>query len=180
MSEDEVQNEDEDIIGEDDVFVPSALELELDEDQIKLAARVMNILDKKNEDGSFVYTNLEVRDFVCACIFELGIPVTAEIQVALYSFLDDVDIDDPEPTPEKLLLAVRAYFEANPLNPELSTAFEALGREELGRQDEGFKNDSAKRNAAFAAAGLAKAPPRAPKKDDKKPAQKPKLKKGLS
>jgi hypothetical protein len=178
MSEEEQAAEaDENMLAVDDVDAPSAMELDLDDDQIKVAARVMNILDEKNEDGSFVYTNLEVRDFVCACIFELGIPITAEIQVALYSFLDDVPVEE-DPTPEQLLTGVRAYFEENPLNEKLAEAFEKLGRDELQREGEGFKNDKAKQNAAFAAAGVSKES-RAPQAEEKK-GEKPKVKKGLT
>jgi len=151
---------------------------ELDDEQVKVAARVMNVLDKKNPDGSFTYNNMEVRDFVCACIFEIGVPITAEIEVALMSFLDDVEIEEENPTPEQLILAVRKYFDGSPLNPELAEAFEALGREELQRQGEGFQDDKAKKNAAAAAAGL-QAKTRAPQAEEKK-AEKPKVKKGLT
>jgi hypothetical protein len=171
--------QDTETILESDLTEQSADEIELDDEQVKVAARIMNILDKKNENDEFVYTNMEVRDFVCACVFELGIPMTAQLEAAMYSFMDDVDLEDEEnPTEEQLKDGIKKYFEANPLNPELGAEFSALSSEAMRKQGEGYKEgDAGVEAAAKAAAGVA-ADKRAPQPEPPK-GPKPTLKKGL-
>jgi hypothetical protein len=181
MSEDEGQQVDEDVIGEEDIEAVSADQIELNDDQVKLAARIMNVLDKKDDNGEFVYTNTEVRDFVCACIFELGIPITAQLEAAMYSFMDDIPLpDEDNPTPEQLQEGIKKYFTENPLNDDLGAEFAAIAAEATRGQGEGFKNDAAAQNAAKAAAGLS-SEKRAPQAESTSPKMpKPKVKKGLS
>lgn len=158
---------------------PSAATFELDNDQMRVAVRVQQIIDAKDDKGNYKYTNDEVRAFMCACIFELGIPMSRELNLVMNRFLLDLDIESKEPTAEEVLAAVRAYFEANPLNEELNKAFQELGRDEMFKSKEGFSNDGAKRNAALASAGLS-AQRRAPRMQQRKaPGGKPKLKRGL-
>jgi hypothetical protein len=134
---------------------PAAASVRLDAERMTLAARVQHILDAKDERGALVHSNREVRDFIIACIFELGLPLTRELELLMHRFLTtEIEIAAEEPTPEDLVAAVRRYFDKHPLSPRLSKAFEDLGRETLLHAKQGFQRDAAHRNAVVAVTGL--------------------------
>jgi hypothetical protein len=160
---------------------PSAAKMELDDEQLRVAAKINHILEATDENGQHLHSNDEVRDFMIACCFELGLPMTFELQMMMNSFLEELEIDVDEPTPEIVVNAIQAYFEANPLKPELSKAFQELGASELFKSKEGFKHDGGRVNRSLASAGYS-AQKRAPRASEAGPrkAGGPKLKRGLS
>jgi hypothetical protein len=135
-------------------MAPSAGKFELDGKNMRIAYDVTLILQATNEDGSPRYDNLEVRDFMMACMFELGLPMSYELQMVMNRFLEDIECDAKEPTADDVIASVRKYFEENPLNEELAKTFQKLGSKEMQKGREDFKNDGAHRNATLAAAGL--------------------------
>jgi hypothetical protein len=157
-----------------------AAKMDLDADNLRVAHRVSQILDAKDAKGELVFSNLEVRDFMMACTFELGLPLSWETQLVMNRFLEDLDIKSKQPTADDLVAAVQRYFDANPLNPTLSKVFQSLGSAEKQRGREGFKSDGARLNASLAATGLNMSR-RAPHADHGiKPGAGPRPKRGLS
>lgn len=154
---------------------------ELDDDQTRVARRVQAILEERGPDGEFKYSKGEVRDFMMACVFELGIPLSFELESVMHAWVARLGLDPNNPTPEQLVDAVRAYFDANPLHPELNRAFQQLAQDEVLKQREGFKSDGRVMNAALATAGL-KASVRAPRAAEMRTARRsaPRLKRGLA
>lgn len=128
------------------------------DDQARIASRVQSILNQKNSDGSFAYTNDEVRDFVAACVLELGLPLDASIEPTVLKFLAAVGL--PENADEATFLtAIQAYFEKNPLNPTLMAELNAFGRSELVQDSSKFGSNAAQVKAMHAAGAGARAMP---------------------
>lgn len=144
----------------------------------EVSERVKAILVQKDAAGEYVYTKLEVRDFIIACVFEMDLKVTPDLEGAVNSFFADLGLKDSkkEPDPEEVVDAVRAYFEKNPLNPTMMEEFTGWGRNTLLSQDEGYQK-TAEALAAVRATG-ADTSVRAPRAEEKKPDVK--LKRGLS
>lgn len=162
---------------------PSAAHFDLNESQLRVAGIIHGILSATDENGEPRYEPLEVRDFMVACMFELGLPMSRELHVVLGRFLEEeIAIDSPQPTPEELMTAVRAYFDANPLNPDLAKAFQQLGTEEMFRDREGFKGTSAGETAARTSAGFSsnRRAPMARGLSTGKPVLRGKVKRGLA
>lgn len=180
-----VENEEESLNAEeafDQWFDHESVEnTELSDDDVKVAARLQNIMEAKTPNGEYRYTNEEVRGFMCAMIFEVGIPMTAELEAVVYRFFEDVDLPQEDPTPEEMLTALRSHFDKHPLNPQLAAEVAQFGRDELQRSKEGFNsNDRVKQNAARISAGFQATPTRAPEDETTKPrAAPPKVKRGL-
>jgi hypothetical protein len=159
---------------------PSAAKMDLNDEQMRVAAKINHIMEARGADGDFRYNNDEVRDFMVACIFELGIPLSLELQVVMRDFIAELEIDVPEPTADDVINGVRAYFDANPLNAELAKKFQELGASELFKSREGFKSDGGHMNRTLASAGI-NTTRRAPRAAEMKPrAGKLKIKRGLS
>jgi hypothetical protein len=76
------------------------------------------VLVAKGPDGEYLYSKQQVRDFIVACVFELGLDVTPELQGSMVSFLSELSVPEDAPT-ETILEQVRLYFAANPLPTDL-------------------------------------------------------------
>jgi hypothetical protein len=154
---------------------------ELDDDQERIAQRVSSILEEKDADGEYKYSKDEVRDFMMACCFELGLPMSFELESVMHAWIARLGVDPRYPTPEMIIDAVRAHFDANPLHPDLNKAFKELAQDEVFKQREGFKHDGRAVNAALASAGL-QARVRAPRATELPRAKRaaPRLKRGLA
>lgn len=158
---------------------PSMSQRKRDEDNRRVALRLDEILEAKDARGKPKFSDLEVRDFLMACVFELGLPLTPELEPVMLRFLAELNIAAATPTVDDVLGGVRVYFKARPLNAELARAFQEFGASELWRGREGFQNDGARLNAALASAGLA-ATRRAPRMEEMAtPKAAPKLRRGL-
>lgn len=146
--------------------LPAARSVPLAQAELVFAARVQNIVDEKNEQGDYVHSNRDVRDFMIACIFELGLPLTRELDLLLHRFLDEeLEVVTDNPTGKDVVDGVRRYFAERPLNAQLARAFQQLGAEALQTAGEGFHQDGARKDALAAATGTRRsvgAAPRAP------------------
>lgn len=143
---------------------PAASSVALAADDAAFAARVQAVVDATDEQGEPLYDDLDVRDFIVACVFEVGLPLTRELEFLVQRFfLDEVEVDTTEPTQDDVLEGVRRYFQEFPLHPGLGKAIADLGREVVASRS-GFGHDAVSRNAMAAATGLAQAAraPRAP------------------
>jgi len=98
-------------------------------------AKMEQVLTQKGEDGAFVYTDTEVRDFMAVCVFQLGLPTDEHLEEMLLSLYNDMniegDFDDDE-----VAAAAERYFQAHPLRPELLAAFAAMGGDALASSTE--------------------------------------------
>lgn len=96
-----------------------------------VAKKIEAILTAKDPaTGDYRWSKKEVRDFIVACIFQLGLPVVPELQNACMQFIGDLELS-PDATDEQIVEHVVAYFEEHPLPPQLLAEFQALGQEAL-------------------------------------------------
>jgi|GEM_PF-1215136 len=109
------------------------------------ANRIEAVMMQKDENGEFVYTQAEVRDFIVACIFEMGLPMENGLDKVLLKFCEQFELPE-DITDEDLVAVIKEYFEQNPLNPGLLKEFEELGRGDLLARDEGYKDAASKVN----------------------------------
>lgn len=100
-------------------------------EQKKLAAKIESILTAKDpKSGDYLYSKTEVRDFIVACIFELGLPVPQELQNCCLQFIQALELS-ADASDEQIVEHVFAYFEEYPLHPQLVIEFNELGRQAL-------------------------------------------------
>jgi hypothetical protein len=83
-----------------------------------IGKKIEAVLVAKGPDGEYIYSKQEVRDFIVACVFELGLDVTPDLQGSMLSFLSELSVPEDAPT-ETILEQVRLYFAANPLPKDL-------------------------------------------------------------
>ena len=112
--------------------------MELSKEKQEQAARVQELIVQQDENGEYLYTDDEVRDFIVASIFGLNLPLDDTLERVLLKFCEQLEIPE-ETTEEEMVEYLRKYFEEHPLNPNLIKEFKELGRSELLRQKEGFK-----------------------------------------
>jgi hypothetical protein len=146
----------------------------------QVAARMKEILNQKGPDGAYLYSNIEVRDFICVAVFELGIPMEGRVKDALAHFFTELKVPAGS-TKDDVLEDIRSYFVAHPLNPRLLAEFAAFGRSKLLENKEGFKDAAVKARevAALHTAGVQEEL-RAPAAAKAPAATTPKPKRGLS
>lgn len=120
------------------------------EDQ-RVAEQITEILTRRDAKGELVFTDLEVRDFVVACVFEFQLDVPQELKAVVLEFCESLEVPETA-SDEELVAAVKGYFEANPLNDEMMKSFHAVGRDSLLTGEQGYK-DSAERVQAMRTTG---------------------------
>lgn len=149
-------------------------------DHQRMAARIEAILVAKDSEGEWVYTQTEVRDFIAACVFLLGVPVTPEIEGALTKFLGQFEVDEDAPDDEVMKLIVD-YFERVPLNPTMMKEFEEFGRGELRGDRDDFDEEEVTGRVADARRATGRSgEARAPQGEQPGGAATPTPKKGLT
>ncbi len=149
-------------------------------DHAQTANRVKEILNQKGPDGAYLYSDIEVRDFLTAAVFELGLPMDGKIKDAVASFFIDMKVPAGS-TQDDVLDDIRAYYVAHPLHPGLLGEFAAFGRSKLFTNKEGFKDAAVKARevATLHAAGVQEEL-RAPAAQKAPAATTPKPKRGLT
>jgi hypothetical protein len=150
----------------------------LSPDDAAFAARVRAIVDATDDQGAPLYDDLDVRDFIVACVFEVGLPLSRELEMLVQRFIiDEVEVDASEPTQDDILEGIKRYFQEFPLHPGLGKAIADLGREVFA-SGSGFGHDAIARNAMAAATGLARTA-RAPRAQAGASAGGPRARRGL-
>ena len=147
-------------------------------DEETTAKKVQAVLTKKDANGEWVYTQTECRDFIVACVFELGLPITTELAGTIEKFMYAIgtheDMDD-----DAIIEKVFDYFRENPLNPcHLGRARVVRAGRALHKGHEGYKAVSEQLRALRAAGktdGI-----KAPEEDSPKVEVKGQIKRGLS
>lgn len=140
--------------------------------------KVQAVLTKKDAAGNWVYTQTECRDFIVACVFELGLPITPELAGAVEKFMYAIGTHEDQDD-DVIIGKVLDYFKENPLNPAILAEIGAFARDELfTKGHEGYKAVS-EQIAALRAAGKS-TEVKAPEEDVPKVEVKGKLKRGLS
>jgi hypothetical protein len=119
--------------------------MSLTKEQKEQADRITAVMMQKDETGEFVYTQDEVRDFIVACIFEMGLPLDNDLEKVLLKFCQQFELPE-DISDEDLVAVIKEYFEENPLNPGLLKEMEDLGRGDLLARDEGYKDAASKVN----------------------------------
>lgn len=137
------------------------------------ALRAKEIVSKRDANGNRVYSKLEVRDFLVACCFELGWPITPEVQPLVLEVLSEVKVP-VDATDEMIVAGIKGYFAAHPVNPRLVAEFGELGRKETLSGEKGGV-DRAEQMKALRATGKAE---KLAAPEDKK-TKKPRLKRGM-
>ena len=149
----------------------------IDDDLI--AAKVEEVLTKKDANGEWVYTQREVRDFIVLVLFEFGLEIPQELQGLVLNFIVEQGCTDETPN-EEIVERVQAYFAENPLNPSMLVELATWGRDQLfTAEHEGYK-EATEQIKALQAAGSKQEKIRAPQVQEKKADVKGKVKKGLS
>jgi hypothetical protein len=146
----------------------------------QVAGRVKDILNQRGPDGAYLYSNLEVRDFIVAAVFELGMPMEGKVRDAVASFFTDLKVPAGS-TQDDVLDDIRAYYVAHPLHAGLLAEFASFGRSRLFTNKEGFKDATVKARevAALHTAGVQEEL-RAPAAQKAPATTTPKPKRGLS
>lgn len=148
-------------------------------EQQRVADRVEAVLTARHPDGSFVYSKEEARAFVVGCVLDLGLPIPPEMDGVFLRFLAQIEVPSTS-TDEEVVAAIRAWFQENPLHPGLVEEMQQLGRAEVLKDSDAYSADAAalervSRLRAGSGASESRAPEASPK-----PAEKPKVRKGLS
>lgn len=105
-------------------------------EELQRAARLLAVLDRKNDDGSPRYSDEEVLHFL-PLVFLSVAPSAAQraalpdAVVGLLGLFADKAGIDPDGPPDEVARALERYYEAHPVNPELLQAFQSFVREEL-------------------------------------------------
>jgi len=137
------------------------------------ALRAQEIVSRRDAKGNRIYSKLEVRDFLVACCFELGWPITPEVQPLVLEVLSEVKVP-ADASDEMIAAGIKGYFTAHPINPRLVAEFGEFGRSEALKGTKGGV-DRAEQLKALRATG--KAETLAAPEDKKK--KKPRLKRGM-
>ncbi len=105
-------------------------------DELQRAARLLSVLERRDEDGRPRFRDEDVLHFL-PLVF-LSVAPTAEARaelpdavvrlLGLFAARAGVDVNAP---PDDVALAVERYYDAHPINPELLLAFQSFVREEL-------------------------------------------------
>ncbi|MCP4499982.1 MAG: hypothetical protein GY822_08485 [Deltaproteobacteria bacterium] len=117
--------------------------MELTAEQEAHSQRIEEILVQKDEDGEYVYTKNEVRDFIVASIFEMDLPMDERLEKVLLGFCEQFELPE-DITDAQLIEVMKEYFVEYPLNPALLKEFDDFGRNVLLTRDEGYKDASTK------------------------------------
>lgn len=150
--------------------------MELTADQQRIAEGVRAILVQKGPDGEYVYTKEEVRDFIAACVLELGLPIVPEVRGAMLQFLAEVDFG-ADASNEDMAAAIKSYFDAHPLNPSLRAELERFTRSEA-IEGQGYRDNDQQLDALRALGKDVKMS--APRAETQPKVEKPRVKRGLS
>ncbi|MBN2360369.1 MAG: hypothetical protein JXR83_13025 [Deltaproteobacteria bacterium] len=138
------------------------------------AQRAREIVSQRDANGNPLYSRREVRDFLVACCFELGWPITPEVQPLVLEVLSEIKVP-VDASDEMIVAGVKSYFVANPVNQRLVMEFGEFGRGEALSGAKGYK-DRSEQLKALRTTGRAeklKAPA------DKGKKRKPRLKRGI-
>jgi hypothetical protein len=88
------------------------------------ADEIVAILQQRNKDGSFKYSNADVRHFLPFMILSTHVKIDAfpSVHSLMLEFFARLE-QRPDADPETLERAVRRYYARNPLNAELYREF---------------------------------------------------------
>lgn len=144
-----------------------------EKDNGRVAERIQATLNQKLPDGSYRWQKREVRDFIVACSLELGLGIPAPLEKTFLEFLAEIEVAADAP-PDALGEAIREYFVATPLPPELLRQVNELARSELrGDRDDFDEVERLARDAARLKGTGAKESARAPVVEEKRPTARP-------
>lgn len=94
----------------------------MSEDGLELLRWLPGLVARKNPDGTYRYTEIEVLDFVAVFLIELGVHpgrLPPDFLELLGAFARRVNVP-LDAGPEDTKSAILVYLEANPLNSELT------------------------------------------------------------
>ena len=95
-----------------------------------ISSQIEDVLVRKDAAGNYVYSKQEVRDFIVACVFELGLDVTPDIQGAVLSFLAEIHVEE-DASATDILEHIRIYFQENPLPQDLLNELHGIVRKDV-------------------------------------------------
>lgn len=129
-------------------------------EELQRAARLLAVIERRNDDGSPRYTDEEVLHFLPLVFLSVAPSPAARARLPdavvrlLVLFADKAGIP-PEGTPEEVSRALERYYDAHPVNPELLQAFQGFVRDELAAGGDGASHPF----ASFVGGGAAKKAP---------------------
>jgi hypothetical protein len=94
-----------------------------------MESSLLELLNKKNKDGSYVYPPDDVKAFLAALLLssELNIDsIPPVFKRVVGEVAAKLGLDPSANDPVKLKAALDKHFKAHPINPELSREFRAL------------------------------------------------------
>jgi hypothetical protein len=114
---------------------PPDKEEKLTERELGMAEKLLGILERRREDGSYYFSDDDVQHFLPAVFLAAsasppGGELPGAVRELLGIFAANAGID-PEASTEAVQQAVERYYAAHPIHPELLSAFQAFVREEL-------------------------------------------------
>lgn len=105
-------------------------------DELQRAARLLSVLERRNDDGSPRYSDDDVLHFLPLVFLSVAPSAKARAELPdavvrlLGLFADKAGID-PDAGMDDVSFAVERYYDEHPVNPELLQAFQGFVREEL-------------------------------------------------
>lgn len=105
-------------------------------DELQRAARLLSVLERRQDDGSLRYSDDDLLHFLPLVFLSVAPSAKARAELPdavvrlLGLFADKAGID-PNASPDDVAHAVERYYDAHPVNPELLAAFQAFVRDEL-------------------------------------------------
>ncbi len=113
--------------------------MSLTEEQASATTSLEDLLNQMDGDGSYKYPRRVVRDLIAMFVIDHGLEVTAELQEPMIAFFADAGLG-PADSAEDFDAGIRAYFAANPVDPQLILELGSFGRDLLLTRGEGFQD----------------------------------------
>lgn len=107
-------------------------------EELQRAARLLAVIERRNDDGSPRYSDDEVLHFLPLVFLSVAPSAAARARLPdavvrlLGLFADKAGID-PEGPIDAVAPTLERYYEEHPVNPELLQAFQGFVREELAQ-----------------------------------------------
>lgn len=136
---------------------------------------IQDIMVAKDADGEYLYTKDELRDFIVATSLDMGLDLPERLQTIVLNFLAKLQV--PEDASDQVIAdTIKAYFDQNPLNPDLLASFKKLSKSGVLTDESAFTRSAqnAKAMQSVGADSTLTAPEEKAVKSGKKP------KRGLS
>lgn len=95
-----------------------------------VSSQIEDVLVRQDAAGNYVYTKQEVRDFIVACVFELGLDVTPDIKGAVLSFLAEIHVEE-DAAATTILEQIQLYFQEHPLPQDLLNELQGIVRKDI-------------------------------------------------